>query len=146
MVTQMCVTTPGPWRSARTIVSPGIGRLLSSLEFQSSLLDDDRKAAKSLGSVRRNGSGRPGLMLCARAGTAMPSARAAMTTNERTVLMSFSSRPRRRQGVPVQNPIPEEAVVRSVQIAVHGIEVHRENAPGSGRKIQDRRKSLERVG
>src|ERR1035437_6640165 len=56
MVIQRWLTTPGPCKSANTVVSPGIGRLLSSFELQSGLLDDDRCAVKSLGSVRRNGS------------------------------------------------------------------------------------------
>ena len=43
------------------MVSPGIGRLLSSLEAQSALLEEARNAAKSLGSVKRKGSGKSGV-------------------------------------------------------------------------------------
>src|SRR5512138_2555096 len=56
MVIQMWLTTPGPCKSASTVVSPGMGRLLSSFEFQSGLLDDERRAIKSFGCVRANGS------------------------------------------------------------------------------------------
>jgi hypothetical protein len=38
----LCVTTPGPFRSASTIVSPGMERLLSSLLSMSALLPNDR--------------------------------------------------------------------------------------------------------
>src|SRR5262245_51235664 len=79
MVTHMCVITPGPARSARTVVSPGIGRLLSSLEFQSGLFDEERCAEKSLGSRRRNGSGSPGAGCCAEAALAAPTNRARPT-------------------------------------------------------------------
>src|SRR6476619_772121 len=55
-VIHMCVMTPGPVRSASTAVSPGSGRLLSSLLFRSALLLDERKASKSRSCVRRIGS------------------------------------------------------------------------------------------
>src|SRR5262245_1867971 len=82
----MCVTTPGPVRSARTVVSPGIGRLLSSLEFQSGLFDDERCAEKSLGSSRWKGSGRPDAGCCDHAAPAAPTNRARPNLNAREIM------------------------------------------------------------
>src|SRR5439155_10981717 len=56
---------PGPWRSARVTVSPGIGRLLSSLEFGSGLLEEERSATKSFNCEKRRGSIGPTTEDCA---------------------------------------------------------------------------------
>src|SRR5262252_6241066 len=82
----MCVTTPGPERSASTVVSPGIGRLLSSLEFQSGLFDDERCAEKSLGSSRWKGSGSPDAGCCDHAAPAAPTNRARPTVHAREIM------------------------------------------------------------
>jgi hypothetical protein len=47
-VVQMCVTIPGPVRSAIVRASPGSGCLLSSFQSGSEEFDDERCAVKSL--------------------------------------------------------------------------------------------------
>src|SRR5262245_35926645 len=64
----MWLTLPGPSRSASVIVSPGIGRLLSSFESGSGLLDEVRAATYGCGRSRPKGSGTPAS--CARAADA----------------------------------------------------------------------------
>src|SRR5262245_13487117 len=56
----MWETLPGPSRSASVIVSPGIGRLLSSFEAGSGLLEDERRATNACGRSSPKGSGIPG--------------------------------------------------------------------------------------
>jgi len=58
---------PGPSRSASVTVSPGIGRLLSSLEFGSGLFEDERFATKSFNWEKRSGSTGPTTDSCAAA-------------------------------------------------------------------------------
>src|SRR5580700_1422828 len=55
-VSQMWVTMPGPDRSASTMVSPGMGRLESSLLSGSGLLLEERNARYSFSSANDKGS------------------------------------------------------------------------------------------
>ena len=63
----MCVTIPGPDRSAIVSVSPGKGCLLSSFQSASGEFDDERCAVKSLSWENAIGSSGPVMAGCASA-------------------------------------------------------------------------------
>ena len=52
---------------------------------------------------------------------------------------------RRGQGAPIEQGVPQEAVVRAVEIAMDGIEIEGQDAAPAGREIQDRRAPFELV-
>src|SRR5262249_8580224 len=83
----MWETLPGPSRSASVIVSPGMGRLLSSFDAGSGWLEDERRATNACGRRSPKGSGIPGSGAGPSDARAPPDAAHTNTTNDRTPLL-----------------------------------------------------------